>query len=211
MPQVISVVPRKRKRNWRILHFDTGEQLEVPTILIEQWELTEGRSLSETDFTRLQQLSRYHQAREAALHYIAYKPRTTQQVQKRLRDKGFAPDTIEEVIRYLQAYHYLDDAAYAEAFIQSYIQRKPSGWYRVRSELRRRGIADELIEALLSSFADEEQQMHLARQAAERKLRTLRAKPVEKRRSLLIQFLQRRGFSWEIIRAIVEEFGDELQ
>ncbi len=211
MLHVQEIGPRKGKPQWQKVYLSDGSVIELPKTVILQQQLWVGKQIGTEDLETLHHLSEYHRAQEAALHYVGYKARTEYQVRQHLSKKGFKTPVIDQVIAFLHRYCYLNDAEFAREFIRSYLKRKPSGYYRVRYELRRRGIAEHLIEAALAPFEDDIHQHHLAREAALRKLRALQHKPAAKQRQLLIQFLQRRGFTWDTIRLIIEELFDDLQ
>ena len=145
-------------------------------------------------------------SKQKALAYVAYKPRTAHQVRTKLREKGYEPHHITIALTFLQEFNYLDDRAYARSFIHDYLLRKPCGKTKIIQELRKRGVSQYDIEDAIAEAFPQEDTLELARAAAEKKLRALRHKSVEKQRSSLTQYLQRQGFHWDIIRAILAEY-----
>ena len=71
----------------------------------------------------------------------------------------------------------------------------------IASELRRKGIEEEIIQEVLSETSDVEN----VRLIAEKKVKSLRQENRTKARLKLGNFLGRRGFNWETIRAVVDE------
>jgi SOS response regulatory protein OraA/RecX len=69
-------------------------------------------------------------------------------------------------------------------------------------ELRAKGIAEADIQAALRSLAEEWDATEAAREAVRRKLPSLRGLPAAVARRRLAAFLERRGFSAEIILAM---------
>ena len=52
-------------------------------------------------------------ARESALALLEYRDRTEQELRQKLLDREYSKDEIEETVRFLREYRYLDDEAYA--------------------------------------------------------------------------------------------------
>jgi regulatory protein len=74
-------------------------------------------------------------------------------------------------------------------------------------ELRQKGVADDTIQAAL---ADGEDDATLAFQAATRYAHRLDDLEWQKFREKLGSFLLRRGFSYDIIRTVVQQVWDEM-
>jgi len=80
-------------------------------------------------------------AREAALRLLERTRRTRSELSRKLREKGFAPALIEEVLDRLAGVGLVDDVEYARAFLAARLGRRTAGWRRLEMELRRRGIS----------------------------------------------------------------------
>ena len=97
------------------------------------------------------------------------------------------------VVKHLSECQYLDDRAFAEYWVTNRLRLKSMGKRRLRQELRDKGVADEIVEAVLNNCAplhdERDLALALARQRAQGKSPTKR----ELRR--LSGFLYRRGFS----------------
>ena len=64
---------------------------------------------------------------EKAVKYLNVRMRSTYEIRQYLRGKGFAGEDIEEVLELLAKYKYIDDAAYAGAFIRDRLNFNPCG------------------------------------------------------------------------------------
>lgn len=88
---------------------------------------------------------------DIALKFLEHRERSSWETKKHLETKGFASEEIEETIKYLQDFHYLDDSRYCEAYIP-YSLKKGKATYRIKNELRDKGVKDEIIEESISLF-----------------------------------------------------------
>ncbi|MBQ6401669.1 MAG: regulatory protein RecX [Firmicutes bacterium] len=93
------------------------------------------------------------EARDRALRYLNARMCSVQQMRDYLRRKGHEDEEIEEAIRDLEEYRYLDDRRYAAAFMESGLE-KGRGMLRIRRELKQKGVADEVIEEAAEALED---------------------------------------------------------
>jgi regulatory protein len=88
---------------------------------------------------------------EAAAAYLAIRPRSIDEVHRRLRHLGYRADLREQAVARLVELGYLDDAELARAWIERRDRARPRGELALRRELLARGIPDALVAAALSS------------------------------------------------------------
>lgn len=83
--------------------------------------------------------------KEYALRLLSFKDRTENEIRKKLSEKGFGEEEVEEVIVFLKEYGYVNDLRYAEKFISDAVKIKKWGHNRIVSELLMRGVDKETI------------------------------------------------------------------
>jgi regulatory protein len=102
--------------------------------------------LDEVIFTR---------ARDTALRYLSYKPRTLKEVYKRLRGDDYPAAVIKRVLILMVKFRYINDRQYAKDYIESRA-RAHYGAYRIKQELRTKGVsADNIAHAFERAELDE--------------------------------------------------------
>lgn len=160
------------------------------------------------------------EAREAALRLLSHRARSRREVEQRLRKKGFAPGVVSDTADQLVRLGYLDDAAFARAFVADRLRLRPRGRRALAAELRKKGVASSHIDAALDEAFREEgtSERAIARELAEGWLRRQGA-PL--RRALLGRertpdgekalrrfqgFLSRRGIAGGLALQVLEEF-----
>jgi regulatory protein len=173
--------------------------------LIEAARLHVGQVLSEEEIAELKDLDAVQRAAERAMNLLSYRPRSCEEVRRRLRKKDYTEDTIEEAIERLERAGLLDDRAFARYWIENRFRFNPRGKAFLRQELRQKGVRDRVIEEALDGY-DEQTAAEEAAAAAVRRLRRL-DEPTFRRK--LIGYLRRRGFFYGTIRPIVEELVAE--
>lgn len=144
-------------------------------------------------------------ARECALTILERSDRTEAEIRKKLKEKEYTPEEIEETVGFLKEYRYVNDAAYAEKYIRVYSSKKSVR--QIRCDLERRGVAKELIaESLLEEPVDEEEQIR--RLLVKKGYRPgERMEPDQYRK--VMGALCRKGFSYEVIRRVTDRMCEE--
>jgi regulatory protein len=142
-------------------------------------------------------------AKNAAYRYLTIRPRSRAEVEKKLRDQEFPTVIITSVIDHLLRLGYLNDEQFARQWAASRVRSRGFGRRRIEQELRVRGIDRDTIGSVLKGLFEEDAEIDVARREADKKLRTLARFEPEVRKRRLAGFLERKGFSPEIIRNII--------
>jgi regulatory protein len=138
-------------------------------------------------------------ARLAALTLLARRDFACRELSERLSEQGFEDATAAGVVAELLRDGVLDDTRYAQNYV-AYRAGRGQGPLRITAELRRSGLAAELIEAALAAGPDWNA---LARKVCRAKF-GLQPPDSWAERARQARFLQYRGFSSDHIRAATE-------
>lgn len=92
--------------------------------------------------------------RDQAYRYLASRPRTEKEVRKRLSDRGFGAEEIDETIEELKNGRYIDDAAYGCSYLIFAFDRNRS-LARAKYEMKERGLSQEDIQQAIFDYEDE--------------------------------------------------------
>jgi len=143
---------------------------------------------------------------QVALKHIAVRARTTHEVRQTLTRRGYAPRDVAVVIARLTAARYLDDAEFARTWVSARASRGVAAPARLARELRTKGISASEIAAALRALQEQWDPAEAAGEAAKRKIKSLQGLPAPVARRRLAAFLDRRGFSPEIILATCRRY-----
>jgi regulatory protein len=134
-------------------------------------------------------------ARAAALDALARRDYASEDLRRKLLEKGYDVAVVAPLLDALRAEKLLDDRRYAENFV-AYHAARGQGPLRVRADLRRHGLEGILVEECLDAFPDWIVQLRKAQQ------KKFGAKPpsnyADKQRQA--KFLGYRGFTSAQIR-----------
>ena len=150
-------------------------------------------------------------AKSQALRYLAYRDRSEKEITLHLEKKGHAPSVIQKTLQDLAKLNYINDQRFAMEWGLPRGEGKKFGKQRVRQELFAKGVASHIIETTLNSLYYSHPERDLAQACVSKKLASLRGLEPEKKPRRLVQYLQRRGFSADIIYEPLKISARELQ
>ena len=157
------------------------------------------QALSDEQIEALVRSDRFYHCLNTASRYLRYRLRSESELRERLGQRGFDADTLEAVISRLKELGLVDDIAFAE-FWKDERELSPRSRQLIGLELRRRGIANDIIEQVVNTTDDDDSAYRAALSKARRLPRS--DEPGFRRR--LSEFLRRRGFSLTVINHTVE-------
>lgn len=187
---------------------------------------------------RLRGAEELQRAYESAIQFLSYRPRSAREVELRLRKKGNAPELIAIVMERLRGHKYVDDTEFARFWVSNRMSFSPRGPRLLRSELRQKGVSQEVVDAVLQeqveaqevaeakaegiaaiwgeSGGDEPAQgsdLANALGLAQKKWRTYGRLDPQIARRRLTGFLMRRGYNYDtvdsVLRRLVASDEDE--
>ncbi len=138
-------------------------------------------------------------AKSQAFRHLAYRDRSERELAQYLEKKKHAPSVIQRTLQDLVKLNYIDDQRFAMEWGRSRVEGKKFGKKRLRHELLVKGVSSHIIETTLDTLYDSHPEQDLALACANKKLASLHGLEPEKKTRRLAQYLQRRGFSADII------------
>ena len=141
----------------------------------------------------------YRNALNLAFRYLTSKSRSEKEVRDKLSYKGFSDMIVQSVVDRLKELNYLNDKEFTILWIRNRINFRPRGSNLVRYELLAKGIAAEMIEEIMLREFPFDKEIELCRQFTVVKWKQYARYPHDQAKRKLINFLKRKGFSWECI------------
>ena len=168
--------------------------------------LTVGQTLSHSEIEALKSQDVREKAYQSALRYIGFKQRTQQEVVKKLVNSGYGDGVIQSVVAELTEKQYIDDAQYAEQWLETRVSSHPRSQRLMALELRRRGIPEETIQQALKNAPGDD---GTALALAENFIRKNQNLDDEKLTQKLKGVLARKGFSFDVIQDVIEQINEK--
>ena len=168
-------------------------------------DLKVGQELSASQIGALARSDQFHRSLNAAAHYLGYRPRSEFELRQKLHQHGFDGDSVEAVIAKFKEQGLVDDMAFAQFWKDNRESFSPRSQRLTRLELRRKGVADDVIAQVVDAIDDGES----AYRAALSKARSLPLSDYQSFRRRLGEYLKRRGFGYGVISHTVERVWQE--
>lgn len=149
------VVEVQKRVGHRLVRLDSGESLRVPTALFREFKLQTGDEIDVAAYRMKLSAAEARPALEAAVRMLELRDRSAQEIGKKLTDAGYSQQVTAQVLARLQEAGYQDDARTARQLVARL--GKKYGAIRLRQELRRIGIAEELMLEVLDEQPDDSQ------------------------------------------------------
>jgi len=134
---------------------------------------------------------------------LSFRMRSKDEMRQRLIKKGYTEDEVNGVIDKLEGLNYLNDREFAQTWVKSRIVSKPLGRSLMFRELKRKGIAVDIIEDVLNESLKGYDEYEVAKELALKRLGKIKVRD-SKMWQRLSGYLARRGFSYEVIQKVLK-------
>lgn len=144
------------------------------------------------------------QARDTVYRLLAARARSKTELHQALARKGIEEDVAAATVQKFVDAGLVDDAEFAESWVQARHQQQGLGRKALGFELRRKGVSEQVVAEALS-YVDEDSEMERARELVQRKLRGMASLDNTAKMRRLIGMLARKGYSEALAYRVVRE------
>ncbi|GAA3875588.1 recombination regulator RecX [Streptomyces sedi] len=143
-------------------------------------------------------------ARGICLALLAGTPRTRRQLADALRRREIPEEAAAEVLDRFEEVGMIDDALFAEAWVESRHHGRGLARRALARELRTKGVAPAVVDEAVSRLEPEDEE-ETARALVARRLPATRGLPTPKRMRRLVGMLARKGYAEGLALRVVRE------
>ncbi len=136
----------------------------------------------------------------AALRALTRRAYSVHDMRVYLEARAEAKEAVAPILSRLKELNYLDDSRFARHFVRQRAEGRKQGAFRIKRDLRARGVPDHQIEAAIAERAADTDESAALRARVARRLKMLRGPLDERKKASLYGSLLRAGFSGEAIR-----------
>ncbi len=139
-----------------------------------------------------------------SLKLISMKSYSEKAIMEKLIKRKFSTGEISQTVKKLKEYGYINDESLAERLIESG-KKRLAGRIKLSYDMYKKGINKQLTDELITKFYTKEEERDIATMASEKKKASLIKYKDDGMvfKKKLYNFLQRRGFSSDIIENIL--------
>ena len=204
MGKITDISMQKKNKNRMNVYIDNIFAFGVSSELIYKEKLKIGSIIDEEKLKKIAYEENLLNCRETSLRIIERSYKTKKEMITRLLEKGYNLEEINETLKFLEEYNFINDESYAKAFIKD--RTRTQGKQKIKYSLRNKGISDEIIEEELSKVNMENEKEN-ANELALKKYKVLikRENDKYKLKEKIIRFLLGRGYNYEVAKDAVKE------
>jgi len=200
---LITKIERQKRHSKRLSIFLDGEfAFGADEEVVAELGLAVNQQVEPETIAQAVEREEEHKVREKALRYLSFRNRSVKELKTFLLGKGYGPEVVSRTLNRLEAVGLLDDRAFAKAWAEVRVKSKGMGEKLLERELRQKGIKKEAIREAVEGLGDEEERALSLALARVERLKGL-DKETAKRR--LAGFLQRKGYSGEVVYDVVRK------
>ncbi len=162
-------------------------------------------SFIEEDIKEQEKQEEYERARKRAMYLLGSRDYSTMTLKEKLLN-NYSEETVLKVLEDMKRYGFLDDERYGKKLASSLINGKKYGLYRVKAEMKRKGVPSDITESVLSQYRQEDSE-ELLKQLILKKY-SHKLSDISDRQKLTAA-LVRKGYSFSQIKKAVKELLEE--
>ena len=201
--EITSIKTQKRKKDRVSIFIDDKFSFGISNDTSYKFGLSVGMEITDEFINEVLMKEEERKVLDSALNYLSYRARSEKEVYTRLTQKEYPQDFILKAIAYCKEYGYINDKEFALSFIRDKTNLNKYGPKKLRYELYRKGVSQNIIDQVLVPDKDVEYEM-----ALELGLKRLDKYKKDNKDAIyrkLGGFLQRKGYSHDIVYKVLRE------
>lgn len=168
---------------------------------VERFDIEEGKDLEEDVYQRILSEVLFGRAKERALYLLQASGKPEAWMKRKLSDCGYPQEAVDYAMAFLKEYRLIDDQEYAKSYVRSYGEKK--SLRQLTYELKQKGVCKEYIQEACARYQVDDTES--ARQLLCKKMKGKKELSYEEK-GRLSSYLGRRGYSYETISKVIQEF-----
>lgn len=196
------------------VYLDSEFAFSISQILVADFTLFKGRELDTNEVEKIKTKDLIQRYYDKVLNLIVRRPRSTFEIKEYLERKLYKEEGSEKfikaLIKKLKEKGYLNDFEFAQWWVENRVRFKPRGKFLIVKELRNKGIKSDIIERVIElTGLNKSKEYSLALELGEKKKRILGNIDDLKRRKKFMDYLLRKGFSYDISVRVLNELSSD--
>lgn len=161
--------------------------------------LHSGQEITEQELAAYRDESDYGKLFDKTLNLLSFRLRSEWELRDYLKRKKAEPEIIEKILNKLSINGYVDDEQFARRWVENRRLLKTTSRRRIAQELKQKRISNDIIDKVLAEDKEETDEREVLRELVDKK------KHRYPDQTKLMQYLARQGYSYEDIKAVLNE------
>lgn len=201
--KITSIKTQQRKKDRVSIYIDDNFSFGLSQDISYKFGLSVGMEVSNEFINEILLKEEERKVLDSALNFLSYRARSEKELYTRLTQKEYPHNFILNAITYCKEYGYLNDKEFALSFIRDKTNLNKYGPKKLRYELYKKGISQNIIDQVLVPDKDTEYDMAL--ELGLKKLDRYKNDNKDAIYRKLGGFLQRKGYSHDIVYRVLRE------
>ena len=189
----------------RKIIFDDGTFIEISEEVLHSNPVHPGDELTPNKLKELTNSEQKQKLRNSALNLLSFRMRSLSELKGRLLKKGYDIQDIEPLLEEFDAKNILNDSEFALAFSRDKIRSRGIGPSILRVELSNHHLSQKLVEDTINRMYTEFPIDTLLGNHLKKKKIRRNSQLQEREKNRIVNFLKRKGFSWDDISRVFDE------
>lgn len=204
--RITSIQQPPRKRFFEV-HVDYAMVVKLSPEVLAPANLRVGQVVSAERLKTLELSEARHSALAGALRLLSYRPRSEKELRDSLRLQKTPPEVLAETLTRLRELRLLNDAEFARTYVETRDRTSPRGRRLLAMELAAKGVDRKIVGEPLADVDE----IDAAYRVATKRARSMGKGAYADFQRRLGDYLLRRGFGYETVRATVRRLWEELR
>lgn len=205
--KITKIEAQKRKLDRVNIYIDDQFAFGLTDTLRYKYDLSSGKEVTQEFIDDILNAEEQNKVINHALKLLSYRQKSEKEIYDKLKEKGYDLDKIDNAIQYCIERNYINDKVFAETFIRDKMNINKLGSQRIKYELIGKGVSKDIIDKVLAPDYDVE--LEMAMELALKKMPSYKNDDYNAIYRKLGGYLQRRGYSFDIVRQVMNKVVDK--
>ena len=204
-------VSKIKKIRYNLYHVIFNEEIvqKFTYETMATFRVNQGTVFSKETYDEMVKNDQIKRAKSRGLDILSRSSKSKMQIKSTLKREGFCEEAIENALEFLENYKFVDDQKLATDIAKNKASTKKWSKRQMVSKLMEKGISKNDIEEA-QTYIDDDKELKNASYHGFKKFKSLSEnKPFDERLSKTAQSLGYKGFSYDIIRKVIDEIKKE--
>ncbi len=198
---ITAIEPRRKAMSALYIDGEFVMNLDTQTLIENRFDV--GREIDDDELHEIIALSNERRAKEKALWLISYRDHSKKELKDKIK-RTCDEESAEKAVERMEELGLVNDESFAERYARKLLFTKHMSKRAAVYELVQKGIDKELASEILDGITvDSYEQI---RAFIDRKYKNINDEKIKRR---AVSALQRLGYGWDEIRAVLEEYTEE--
>lgn len=198
---ITKIEPQKKRKDRYSVYADEQFLIGVSQETLIKYNLHAGKQLNAGEINKIKSTESERKLRDQSYRFLSRRAHSCKELYDKLIIKEYPPSAIKNIIDEFVSNGYLNDTEFTKIFIAEEIKLKKSGPLLIRSKLIKKGVNRELIDDLLSSLYDENEQIENCTYLVLKKYKQVN----REKKKAVINYLRNKGYHWQQISLAISQ------